>query len=71
MKPHGLNEFGDCYVSPPVRGRGLKLRKQKAGSTSRVSPPVRGRGLKLLYRAIRYFFRLSPPVRGRGLKHQR
>ena len=33
-------------MSPPVRGRGLKLLTVGENRTKTMSPPVRGRGLK-------------------------
>ena len=35
-------------MSPPVRGRGLKLNLYTIEVDPRTSPPVRGRGLKLI-----------------------
>ena len=56
-------------ASPPVRGRGLKLKVSQGIEQGIESPPVRGRGLKHadFGRDDRPRAR-SPPVRGRGLK---
>ena len=44
QKANILNIFGE--LSPPVRGRGLKLLFSWYENKNRTSPPVRGRGLK-------------------------
>ena len=68
MKLSFTRVMADLGVSPPIRGRGLKLPTGMPALCARPSPPIRGRGLKLL---VRFFFRekiKSPPIRGRGLK---
>ena len=58
-------------LSPPVRGRGLKLGHNNDMHGRGASPPVRGRGLKRMTSNQRRKDIMSPPVRGRGLKHGR
>ena len=56
-------------VSPPARGRGLKLHMAESRKITCESPPARGRGLKLQHLHVAILLRTSPPARGRGLKH--
>ena len=56
------------YSSPPMRGRGLKLRDDTLDAPALWSPPMRGRGLKLVVWYVIVFLDASPPMRGRGLK---
>mgnify|MGYP004703262475 CR=1 FL=1 len=55
-------------LSPPVRGRGLKLVYFVNITLKLESPPVRGRGLKLEHANNLGMLVRSPPVRERGLK---
>ena len=55
-------------VSPPTRGRGLKLFDTKKRKSRGKSPPTRGRGLKLQVLVHGVGRAWSPPTRGRGLK---
>ena len=55
-------------LSPPARGRGLKLLVDGRFVLGRGSPPARGRGLKLGVKHPVRVIAPSPPARGRGLK---
>ena len=51
-------------VSPPMRGRGLKLVTYKDHWGKVMSPPMRGRGLKLIDILPVYFAVCRPPCGG-------
>ena len=55
-------------LSPPTRGRDLKLSTRPPGRGVCRSPPTRGRDLKLSGGASDLLFVVSPPTRGRDLK---
>ncbi len=57
--------------SPPVRGRGSKLKPPDDSEGLLASPPVRGRGSKRPGTAGLISRVRSPPVRGRGSKQAR
>jgi len=61
---------GALALSPPARGRGLKLIIAAGIAAAAGSPPARGRGLKPLTLSTLTTSRRSPPARGRGLKRE-
>ena len=46
MKPAEREPVPGSILSPPARGRGLKLNLLQFGEAGVESPPARGRGLK-------------------------
>ena len=56
------------FMSPPSRGRGLKLPVLAELVSEHMSPPSRGRGLKPSIWLFGAGVWWSPPSRGRGLK---
>ncbi len=51
-------------LSPPARGRGLKLLTERDLDRYLTSPPARGRGLKLLYVPVRRWQQPVAPCAG-------